>query len=117
MTSKLKARPRPVSRLEVDRLRTRVEDLEDALELRAAEARGVTEDALPASAVRRLIAGAHPVRVWRERRGLTLSALAGAARVPVSYVSEIERGKKPGSVASLRKLATALGLDLDDLVR
>ena len=33
-----------------------------------------------------------------------------------SYLSEIETGKKPGSVAVLRQIAEALGVDLENLV-
>jgi transcriptional regulator with XRE-family HTH domain len=33
-----------------------------------------------------------------------------------AYLSEIETGKKPGSVAALKRLAKVLGVDIDDLV-
>lgn len=102
---------------QIAELRDRLEDLEDARDLRAALENHNPDDYLPIEAVERLHASEHPVRIWRERRGLTLSALAKASGVPVGYLSEIENGKKPGSVAALRKLAVALRLDLDDLVR
>ena len=102
---------------QIAELRDRLEDLEDARDLRAALESHDPDDYLPIEAVERLHAGEHPVRIWRERRGLTLSALAKASGVPVGYLSEIENGKKPGSVAALKKLAVALRLDLDDLVR
>ncbi len=54
--------------------------------------------------------------IWRERRKLTLSALARSSGVRMSYLSEIEAGKKPGSVDTYRKAAPALGVDIDDLV-
>ena len=47
---------------------------------------------------------------------LTARALAGAAGIPSSYLSAIERGVKPGSVKALKSLATALDVPLDDLV-
>ena len=102
---------------QIAELRDRLEGLEDARDLRAALENHNPDDYLPIEAVERLNAGEHPVRIWRERRGLTLSALAKASGVPVGYLSEIENGKKPGSVAALKKLALALRLDLDDLVR
>lgn len=34
----------------------------------------------------------------------------------VGYLSEIETGKKPGSVRAYRALAGALGLSVDDLL-
>lgn len=106
-----------ITRAEYEALVERIEDIEDVLELRAAEARGITPDALPASLVKRLIEGEHPVRIWREHRKITLSELARRSDVPVSYLSEIETGKKPGSVAALKEVATALGLGLDDVVK
>ncbi len=54
--------------------------------------------------------------IWRERRKLTLSALARSSGVRMSYLSEIEAGEKPGSVDAYRKAAAALGVDIDDLV-
>lgn len=105
--------PRAAYQVLLDRL----EDLEDSACVRAGEARGgPSPDAWPAALVDRLLAGDHPARLWREQRGLTLAALAKRSGVPASYISEIERRKKPGSVKALHALATALQLSLDDLV-
>ena len=103
-------------RADYEAMLARIEDLEDALELRAAQARGPGPDAWPAELAKRRVAGEHPLRLWRRHRGLTLAALAAKARVPVSYVSEIENRRKPGSVAALAKISRALGITLDDLV-
>jgi ribosome-binding protein aMBF1 (putative translation factor) len=67
--------------------------------------------------VERLVAGEHPLRIRREHRGLTLQALAAGSGVGLSYISEIESGKKPGSADALKKLAGAFGLAVDDLLR
>ena len=94
------------------------EDENDALELRLAQ----IEDALfggesvPAAIVDRLVGGEVPVRVWREYRDLSLRSLAEKAGISAAMLSEIENGKKEGSVRTLAALARALGLDLDDLV-
>lgn len=93
----------------------RLEDLEDTRIVREEMVRRDPRDDLPAELVKRMLKGDHKVRIWREHRGLTLSALAEKARIPVSYLSEIETGKNPGSVDAYRKLAAALGLSLDDL--
>jgi DNA-binding XRE family transcriptional regulator len=105
-----------LSRARYEALLRKIEDLEDALIIRRARARGRTSDAMTADQVDRMIGGEHPLRVWREHRGLSLSALARRAGVPAGYVSEIETKKKPGSLATMKKLARALDLDLDDIV-
>jgi transcriptional regulator with XRE-family HTH domain len=65
--------------------------------------------------VKRLSAGEHPIRVWRAHRGMTREALAAAAGVSPSYLTEIETRRKPGSLAAMAKLATALHVPLDDI--
>jgi len=89
-------------------------DLEILREADERRARG-EDDGLPAAFALRLFAGESPVRVWREFRGLSTTALAKRAGVSQPYLSEIENGVKPGSVAALKKLAAALKVDLDDL--
>ena len=63
-----------------------------------------------------MLNGESPVRIWREHRGLTLGDLADRAGIAPSDVSEIETGRKPGSVAALTNLAAVLGVHVDDLV-
>jgi DNA-binding XRE family transcriptional regulator len=99
-----------------------VEALEDAddrksiLVSRARRAAG-TDDAVPAWIVKRIIAQESPVRVYREWRGLTVTALAKAADVAQPYLSAIEGGSKPGSASALKRIAAALSVDMEDLVR
>ncbi|MHB1329606.1 MAG: helix-turn-helix domain-containing protein, partial [Gemmatimonadales bacterium] len=52
----------------------------------------------------------------RDARRLTLSALAGQAGVSISYLAEIEAGKKFPRAEKLLGLADALGLSLEDLI-
>jgi DNA-binding XRE family transcriptional regulator len=73
-------------------------------------------DYMTAEEVERLLAGVSPVRVWREHRGITGRALADAAGVNAAYLSDIERGKKPGSAAALVALAAVLRVAVDDLM-
>jgi DNA-binding XRE family transcriptional regulator len=61
-------------------------------------------------------AGKSLVPVWREYREMTQAALADASGVNRVYLSEIETGKKPGSVEALKRIAEALRIGLDDLV-
>jgi len=97
-----------------------LERLEDAEDLRAydrdrAELSAGDDEAIPAAVVDRLSAGESPLRVWREHRGLTQQALADATGIGKSYVSQLESGTKTGTVSTLRALAQALQVDLDDL--
>ena len=69
-----------------------------------------------AAEAKRLLAGESPVRIWREKRGMTQRALAAATEIPAGYLSEIESGKKPGSVPVFRALAQALAVPMEELV-
>jgi hypothetical protein len=100
-----------------------VEDAEDVLTLRSVEAHekqvgkvAARSDHLPVESVTRLMNGEHPLRIWREHRGLSPQALGDKAGVGRSYLVEIEGHKKPGSVAAYRRLAGALGVTVDDLL-
>lgn len=73
-------------------------------------------DHLPMAAVRRMMDGEHPLKVWREHRRVSQRDLAAAAGVSPSYLAEIERGRKPGSADALRRLAAALGIAIEDLL-
>ena len=111
-----------LTRAKYEALLARLEDAEDKAALDAAERRETTlgkeagrADCLSAEFVQRLLSGEHPVRVWRSHRGLTREALASAAAVSPSYLTEIETGRKPGSFDALAKLAKALSISLDDI--
>jgi DNA-binding XRE family transcriptional regulator len=73
-------------------------------------------DYLPADLVERLVAGESPIRIWREHRRLSISDLAQAVDLAPSYVSEIENGSNPGSLAATAKIARALRIPLENLV-
>ena len=99
-----------------------VEALEDAddrksiVASRARRAAGI-DDAVPVWIVKRIIARENPVRVYREWRGMTATALAKAAGVAQPYLSAIESGSKPGSATALKRIANVLKVDMEDLVR
>ena len=102
---------------EYDRLRAAAQDLADLQAYdRAAAALAAGEDELiPADYANRLLNGESPLRVYRDLRGFTQAVLAEKAGVSRVTVAEIETGRKQGSIATLRELATALGVALDDL--
>lgn len=74
------------------------------------------EELLPAEFVKRILSGESPLRVWREFRGLTQTALAEASSVNRVQIADIEAGRKSGSIETVKKLSEALGITLDDLI-
>ncbi|QEW23994.1 anaerobic benzoate catabolism transcriptional regulator (plasmid) [Marinibacterium anthonyi] len=106
-----------IPREEYDRLQAAAEDLADLQSYdraKAALAAG-EEELVPAEYVNRLLNGENALRVYRDLRGLTQAALAAKAGVNRVTVTEIETGRKQGSVTTLRALASALDVTLDDL--
>ena len=90
---------------------------EDAMD--AAIMKRVLEDPdqelVPFTLVKRIADGKHPVRVWREYRGMRAGELATAAGIAASYLSDIENGKKPGSINAMKRIAISLDVTIDDL--
>jgi len=74
------------------------------------------EELVPGDVVARMLAGERPLRVWREYRGMTQAALAEASSVNRVQISNIEAGEKSGSIDTLKKLADALDITIDDLI-
>ena len=95
-----------------------VEDVADREVVRAfrASLAAGEEELLPVALVDRILDGESPLRVWREHRGLTTHALAERTGLAQAYVSQLETGKRSGSLETLGKLATALAVTIDDLV-
>ena len=50
----------------------------------------------------------HPIKILRKYRGMTQAELAEAADISRPYLTEIETGKKDGSIRAMRGLAEAL---------
>lgn len=57
------------------------------------------------------------IRLERERRRLSQEALSELAGMNRSFVGEIERGEATPTVATLQKLADALGIKLSELIK
>jgi DNA-binding XRE family transcriptional regulator len=95
------------------RLLQNTEMLEDVRAFDAAKARA--EEAFPSAVATRLIKGENPIRVFRAYRQLTQEQLAKKAGIARAYLAELETGRKQGSISVVKKIAEAMGLDLDDI--
>lgn len=73
------------------------------------------EELIPAAIVDRILGGESRIRVWRDHRGLTSAALAEKAGIAQAFLSQIETGKRDGTIDTLRRIAAALRVSLDDL--
>jgi hypothetical protein len=78
---------------------------------------------LPKDVVDRLANGENPVRVvreWRDRDrsgGMTQMYLSFKTGLSQGYISDIENGRRKGTAAALRQIATVLNVPLDLLVQ
>lgn len=59
----------------------------------------------------------NPIKILRKHRGMTQAELAQAADLSRPYLTEIETGKKDGSVGALKSLAQALDIPTGILLR
>ena len=60
--------------------------------------------------------GKRPILAFRNHQRVTLHELSARTGLAVSYLSEIERGIKQGSISALTRIARALGTTIDALV-
>ena len=94
-----------------------IERLQDARALdEAMRALDEGEELIPSEVVDSLLEGQNPIRVWRGYRGLTQRELAEAAGISVSYLSQLESGKRKGTTEVLTAIARALRVSLEDVV-
>ena len=97
---------------EYDALVERKEELEDILAAREAD----SGTRVPHEVAVSIIRGQYPVAAFRSYHGMTLCELAEKTGIAASYLSEIERGLKPGSASALSRIAAALGTSVDALI-
>ncbi len=90
------------------------EELEDMLAFDRAVAEG--GEGLPQAFMLRLVDGESPLKVFREWRGFSQSALARTSGVNRVQIADIEAGRANASVQTWKKLAEALGVGIEELV-
>lgn len=102
----------------IEDYRRMVASLEDIADIAAID-RALREDkageSVPGEIVDAIIDGVTPLRAWRLYRKLTLVSLAEQTGISRSYLSQIENGKKPGTLDIYRRLAVVLNMEPDDL--
>ena len=103
-----------ITKDEYDLLISAREELEDIVAFDRALAEN--GEGLPHAFMARLIEGEIPVRVFREWRQLGQTDLARKSGVNRVQIADIEAGRSKGSIQTMKKLADALGVPLDDLV-
>ena len=101
-----------LTRKEYDALIERNSELEDRLAALDADD-GVR---VPHEVALAIIDGKRPILAFRDHQGVTLQQLSDRTGFAVSYLSEIERGRKPGSTSALVRIARALDTTIDVLV-
>ncbi|CZT36070.1 helix-turn-helix domain-containing protein [Rhizobium sp. 9140] len=93
------------------------EDMIDTIEANRIMARiNAGEETWPAELVYELFETDSRIRTFRKYRGFSVSDLAAAAGISEQELSDIESNRKTVSVDVLKRIATALKLDIDDLV-
>jgi DNA-binding Xre family transcriptional regulator len=107
-----------LSRSDYELLLERAELAEDiaAIETYRRKLAAGEEEAIPEEFANRLIDGENPIRVYRDLRGLSARELADKTGISAAFLSELENGKKEGGVSTLKKIAQALRVTIDDLV-
>ena len=74
------------------------------------------EPGIPIDLARLIIGGLHPLRVYREHRGLSQAELAEKVGVRQPAIAQIEGRNRIGRPALLAKLAAALDMPLETLM-
>lgn len=70
---------------------------------------------IPAAVANAILNGQQPVKAWREHRDLTQEALAGKAGISKAYLCQIETRKRVGALKTLRAIADALAVSMNEL--
>ncbi len=84
--------------------------------IRARDIKANGGESIPADVVKAIIAGEHPVCAFRKLRGLTMQELADKAGVSQPAIAGIESRRRNGRHDTMKAIAAALGVGLDDIV-
>jgi DNA-binding XRE family transcriptional regulator len=73
------------------------------------------DELIPFEITERRLAGESSVKIWREYRELTQEELGRRSEVSRAMIAAIETGRKKGGIDTLKRLAAALKVDLENL--
>lgn len=99
---------------EYHELLEKVQDFQDIQEIKKHIEEGA--ETFPMEIVLALAEGQNPIKVYREYRGISQTALASKVRVSKQYISQLEAGERHGTTKVLKEIAKILSLDLEDIV-
>jgi hypothetical protein len=71
---------------------------------------------IPKEAIDRIAEGENALRVLREWRGRTQLYISHKTSLGQGYISDLESGRRKGTIATLKKIADALKVPLDLIV-
>jgi DNA-binding XRE family transcriptional regulator len=117
---KITRRGREFAVLPMDELKKLMEHAEMLTDVKAyddakARIQRGEDELIPLELTERRLNGESTLKIWREYRGLTQQRLANASKVSRPMIAAIEAKTKRGGIETLKKLARALGVDLDHL--
>lgn len=97
----------------VDAVCELIEILSDRRDIK--KARKDRSERFPLELVEKIAAGENSIKAFREYRGLSQTQLAEQVGISRQYMSQLESGDRTGGVKLLKKIATCLKVDLDDI--
>jgi len=98
---------------EYKKLISSLEDFKDIQEVK--EHVQNQSETFPMDVVLALSKGENPIKVYRKYRGLSQVTLAKKINVSKQYISQLESGKRDGTVPVLKAISKTLGIDLEDI--
>jgi DNA-binding XRE family transcriptional regulator len=92
-----------------------LQDIQDYDEAKAVLGRG-DEELFPSEVLYAILDGENAIKVWREYRTLSQQELAEKVGISAPYLSQLEIGKRTGSLRVLTAVANALSISLEYLI-